>query len=62
MTCSHCGNPAHLDFEDGREHCGPCHRIPAFCRCAPVKAAREALWITRSRERRNGLARDLTAA
>jgi len=47
MTCSHCGNAAHLDLADKREHCNPCHRVPAFCRCAPVKTERRPVWLDR---------------
>ena len=56
MTCSHCGNAAHLDFEDRTTRCNPCHRSPAWCRCAPVKAERKPAWLAYRR------AKDLTAA
>ena len=61
MTCSHCGNAAHLDFEDKTTRCNPCHRTEAWCRCAPVKAERTPNWLTASRERRYGLAKELVA-
>jgi hypothetical protein len=60
MICSHCQNPAHLDFEDRSLRCNPCHRSPAFCRCTPVAAERVPIWLQRSRERTGGLVRDLT--
>lgn len=62
MTCTHCGNAAHIDFSDRTERCNPCHRSPEWCRCAPVTAKREPLWITRSRQRVGGLSRDLTGS
>lgn len=61
MTCSHCGNAAHLDFEDRTVRCNPCHRAPAWCRCAPVKAERVPEWIVRRNEHRLP-AKELTAA
>lgn len=62
MTCSHCGNAAHIDFQDRSERCNPCHRSPAWCRCEPVNAQRTPLWLTRARQRPFGLSRDLTGA
>lgn len=62
MTCSHCGNPAHLDFSDRTERCNPCHRSMAFCRCEPVTVQRIPLWLQRAREKRSGLAKDLSGA
>lgn len=60
MICSHCGNAAHIDFKDRTARCNPCHRSPAFCRCEPVVAERVPLWIQIAREKRHGLARDLS--
>lgn len=54
--CTRCGDTTHRDFPDKREHCSGCDRIPAFCRCAPVKAERKPVWL------RNLKARDETGA
>ena len=61
MTCHRCGGTTHHDVRDAREHCDTCNRVPAFCRCA-ISADRRPLWLERARERRGGLAKDLTAA
>lgn len=60
MTCKTCGAAAHIDFQDRSTRCQPCHRVASYCNCEPVKAERMPLWLQLAREKRNGLARDLT--
>lgn len=42
-------------------HCPSCSRTPSWCRCvSDAPGRREPLWLTLSRERRGGLAKDLS--
>lgn len=55
--CRVCGADTYVDFRTRTLRCRDCDRAAVTCACAPVP-----VWIRRSRERRYGLARDLTGS
>ncbi len=54
LLCSECGDRTVMS------RCVGCRQRSQSCTCRPAPS--EPVWLRNSRERRNGLARDLTAA
>lgn len=53
--CRTCGAEVFVDFRGHVSRCRPCGQPADRCACAPVP-----LWLQLARQRKNGLARDLT--
>lgn len=50
--CSRCQGETVVDFARKEVVCASCSRVPAWCRCQPVKAEHVPLWIERARANR----------